>query len=236
MSKGSGEGRDSRDARLLLTYGSRRDSPNASARKRSTTAWPGASTRSTLKFTPGAWKATSPHRAPLTHRRRMGRAEVQMFSSFASLRKVPLRGRSTPHRPPRRSRTASGPGQVRRARVLRELSVLLALLVAGVGCEAGQGSTSGSHVATAANAETASVGQEESRVWMTVGDRRFAITMADTAAARAFAVQLPLALEMVELNGNPTRTRGSAVWMTLPAWRRRSARAAYGSSSPRIDL
>ena len=39
-------------------------------------------------------------------------------------------------------------------------------------------------------------------MWMSVGERRFAITLSDTAAARAFAAQLPLTLEMAELNGN----------------------------------
>ena len=39
-------------------------------------------------------------------------------------------------------------------------------------------------------------------MWMTVGDRRFAITLADNAAARAFAAMLPLTLDMAELNGN----------------------------------
>jgi len=43
---------------------------------------------------------------------------------------------------------------------------------------------------------------EESPMWMTVGNRRFAITMADTEAARAFASLLPLTLDMEELNGN----------------------------------
>lgn len=43
---------------------------------------------------------------------------------------------------------------------------------------------------------------EEVRMWMTVGERRFAITLADTDAARAFAAQLPLTLDMAELNGN----------------------------------
>src|SRR5688572_31711263 len=37
---------------------------------------------------------------------------------------------------------------------------------------------------------------------MTIGKRRFAITLADNAAARAFAAQLPLTLDMGELNGN----------------------------------
>lgn len=40
------------------------------------------------------------------------------------------------------------------------------------------------------------------RVWMTVGERRFAVTLADTEAARAFAVRLPLSLDMTDLNGN----------------------------------
>lgn len=39
-------------------------------------------------------------------------------------------------------------------------------------------------------------------MWMIVGERRFAITLADTAAARAFAAQLPLTLDMADLNGN----------------------------------
>jgi Tfp pilus assembly protein PilP len=43
---------------------------------------------------------------------------------------------------------------------------------------------------------------EELRMWMTVGERRFAITLTDNAAARAFAAQLPLTLDMSELNGN----------------------------------
>ena len=39
-------------------------------------------------------------------------------------------------------------------------------------------------------------------MWMTVGERRFAITLADTEAARAFTAMLPLTLDMEELNGN----------------------------------
>jgi len=39
-------------------------------------------------------------------------------------------------------------------------------------------------------------------MWMTVGERRFAVTVSDNATARAFAAQLPLTLEMEELNGN----------------------------------
>ena len=51
-------------------------------------------------------------------------------------------------------------------------------------------------------AGAASAQPEELRMWMTVGERRFAITLTDNAAARAFAAQLPLTLDMSELNGN----------------------------------
>ena len=39
-------------------------------------------------------------------------------------------------------------------------------------------------------------------MWMSIGERRFAITLADTEAARAFVAMLPLTLDMEELNGN----------------------------------
>jgi hypothetical protein len=37
---------------------------------------------------------------------------------------------------------------------------------------------------------------------MTVGERHFSLTLADNDAARAFAAQLPLTLDMPDLNGN----------------------------------
>jgi hypothetical protein len=43
---------------------------------------------------------------------------------------------------------------------------------------------------------------EDKRMWMTVGERRFSVTLADTEAARAFAALLPLTLDMPDLNGN----------------------------------
>jgi hypothetical protein len=39
-------------------------------------------------------------------------------------------------------------------------------------------------------------------MWMTVGKRRFAVTLIDNDAAHAFVGQLPMTLEMSELNGN----------------------------------
>jgi hypothetical protein len=65
---------------------------------------------------------------------------------------------------------------------MSSLILLFSLLVAGAGAVSAQ--------------------PEEMRMWMTVGERRFAITLTDNAAARAFAAQLPLTLDMSELNGN----------------------------------
>jgi Cyclophilin-like family len=39
-------------------------------------------------------------------------------------------------------------------------------------------------------------------MWMTVGERRFSITLADNEAAHSFAALLPLTLDMPDLNGN----------------------------------
>lgn len=81
---------------------------------------------------------------------------------------------------------------------LRGLGLLCSLLGLGA-CDAAQSGASGSPtVATAA----ATVQPEESRMWMTVGERRFAITLADTEAAREFAAILPLTIDMSDLNNN----------------------------------
>ena len=85
---------------------------------------------------------------------------------------------------------------------LRGLSLVLGLLIFSSSGEAGQQSVSGSLAVTAADASAASLKPEESRMWMTIGEHRFAITLADNAAARALAGLLPLTLDMAELNGN----------------------------------
>lgn len=41
-----------------------------------------------------------------------------------------------------------------------------------------------------------------SRVWMTIGEHRYAVTLADTESARAFAARLPMKLDMADLNAN----------------------------------
>lgn len=81
---------------------------------------------------------------------------------------------------------------------LRGLGVLLSLTIMG-GCKASQFEAP---VIVAQDARRASATSEDVRMWMTVGERRFAITLADTVAARAFMARLPLTLDMAELNGN----------------------------------
>ncbi len=81
---------------------------------------------------------------------------------------------------------------------LRGLALALGLSLLG-GCRAGDPATPVTRVQDAAGA---SAQPEEARMWMTIGERRFAIALADTAASRAFAAQLPLTLDMAELNGN----------------------------------
>jgi hypothetical protein len=80
-------------------------------------------------------------------------------------------------------------------------SFLCGLLVLG-GCEAGQPAASGLPIAASVQVAQTAVQPEQTRVWMTVGERRFAITMVDNEAARAFAALLPLTLDMPDLNGN----------------------------------
>ncbi|AQV99153.1 hypothetical protein BJN34_35325 (plasmid) [Cupriavidus necator] len=87
-----------------------------------------------------------------------------------------------------------GPG------ALSGLGLLLSLLLFGA-CEAGPSSTS-STAAAASHTVAAARKPEASRVWISVGEHRFAITLADNAAARAFVALLPLTLDMSELNGN----------------------------------
>jgi hypothetical protein len=100
---------------------------------------------------------------------------------------------------PRSSAMNIGHRQIRGLWILRGLiSLMLGLLVLG-GCEAGQLSTP---AVIAEDAGAASAKPEESRMWMTVGEHRFAITLADNEAARALVAQLPHTLEMSELNGN----------------------------------
>lgn len=82
-------------------------------------------------------------------------------------------------------------------RALRVLGLLSSLFILGGSAEALAAPS-----AISTTAATATVQSEESRMWMTIGERRFAITLADTEAARAFAALLPLTIDMPDLNGN----------------------------------
>src|SRR4051812_17991644 len=76
------------------------------------------------------------------------------------------------------------------ARRLRSRTFLLGLFVLSA-CDASEHRMSTSPPVAAAQVSAASRKLEELRMWMTVGERRFAITLADNAAARAFAGMLP---------------------------------------------
>ncbi len=85
-------------------------------------------------------------------------------------------------------------------RARRALSFMLGLLMVG-GCEATQRAAPGA-ISTAAPAGAAATEKESLRMWMTVGDRRFAVTLSDNATARSFAALLPLTIDMSDLNDN----------------------------------
>ncbi|MBS0583092.1 MAG: hypothetical protein JSS42_08330 [Proteobacteria bacterium] len=80
----------------------------------------------------------------------------------------------------------------------RSIGLVLGLLVLSIG----SASQPEAPVAVAQDAAVASANPEKANMWMTVGEHRFAITLADTDAARAFATRFPLTLDMAELNGN----------------------------------
>lgn len=85
-------------------------------------------------------------------------------------------------------------------RALRGMGLLCGLLALWT-CDAAQPGASGSPPAAVATT-AATLQSEESRMWMTVGELRFAITLADTEAARAFAAMSPLSMDMADLNSN----------------------------------
>ena len=87
------------------------------------------------------------------------------------------------------------------ARVVRRLGLPLILLAMGGSLQT-QAAGPATADRTAQDAAQTPGNVEEPRMWMTIGERRFAITVADTDAARAFVAQLPLTLDMAELDGN----------------------------------
>lgn len=81
-----------------------------------------------------------------------------------------------------------------RSNIGTALSLMCSLLVVG-----------GSDAAQAAGPAVIAESVEQTvptRIWMTVREQRFAITLANTKAAREFVAMLPLAIEMPDLNSN----------------------------------
>lgn len=89
----------------------------------------------------------------------------------------------------------------KRASPCRLFVWLFGMLALGA-CQASETSIPKSRVVAAAEGTPTGVQSKQSRMWMTVGERRFALTLANTDAARVFAARLPLALDMSDLNGN----------------------------------
>ncbi len=54
----------------------------------------------------------------------------------------------------------------------------------------------------AAAASTNTDASGEQRIWIVVGERGFAVTLVDNEATRVFVSQLPLTLDMPDLNGS----------------------------------
>jgi hypothetical protein len=71
-------------------------------------------------------------------------------------------------------------------------------------------------------------------MWITVGERRFAVTLADNETARAFAAMLPLTMDMPDLNGNEKHAdlpRSLPTNATRPGTIRNGDLMLYGSST-----
>lgn len=84
---------------------------------------------------------------------------------------------------------------------LHGLSLLIVLLALNA-CHAGEQPAQDTHRKNVERVGGNVAATGELRMWMTVGELRFAMTLTDNSAARAFVAQLPLTLDMAELNGN----------------------------------
>lgn len=84
---------------------------------------------------------------------------------------------------------------------LRLAGVFVGMAALG-GTHAEEKSVPTARVVTAADADVALGKAKETRLSMTAAGRRFAVTLADTDAARAFVARLPMTLDMTDLNAN----------------------------------
>jgi hypothetical protein len=89
----------------------------------------------------------------------------------------------------------------RRTGDLRFAALFIGMAALG-GSHAAERSAPAARTVAAADAGAATGTSKEVRMWMTAGGQRFAITLADTDAARSFAARLPMTLDMTDLNGN----------------------------------
>jgi hypothetical protein len=105
-----------------------------------------------------------------------------------------------------------GPKRVRPARLIARAALGLALLVQGLATTLPAGAADSGPTAASTSAFT-TPSQERPNMWMTVGTRRFGITLEDNPTARAFMQLLPATLEMAELNSNE---KHAALPRTLP--------------------
>ncbi|MBO1540100.1 cyclophilin-like fold protein [Pseudomonas sp. OA65] len=88
--------------------------------------------------------------------------------------------------------------------------------------------------ATMSGAASASSKTENRVMWMTVGEHRFAITLADNAATRVFVTLLPLRLPMSDLNRNEkyaTLPRALPAEASKPGTIRNGDLMAYGTDT-----
>lgn len=100
--------------------------------------------------------------------------------------------------------------------------------------QAATASAPDAHKSAAANASISSQKMKNTIMHVTIGTRRFAVTLADSAAARAFAAQLPMTLIMADLNGNEKHARlpdALPVNQTRPGRIRNGDLMLYGSTT-----
>ncbi|MCQ2995158.1 cyclophilin-like fold protein [Pseudomonas syringae group sp. J309-1] len=71
-------------------------------------------------------------------------------------------------------------------------------------------------ISAVAETTATSTRTNEQRISMTVGERRFTVTLADNETGRAFAARLPLTLDMPDLNDNEKHVTLSQQLPTAP--------------------
>lgn len=145
---------------------------------------------------------------------------------------MPLRilsARLCGHRP-----LAQGDRHHRAWSALRGIGLMISLLILGASCNADQPPGPRPLALTVSDTGATALTPEESRMWMTIGERRFAITLTNSMAARALTAQLPLSLDMADLNGNEKHAelpKALPMQATQPGTIRSGDLMLYGSTT-----